>query len=58
VGGAPKPAGLSDPADLVAAVAARVAAGTPTTRAVKEIAKENGVPRGTVYDAVVAARKE
>ncbi|MGI5326182.1 16S rRNA (cytidine(1402)-2'-O)-methyltransferase [Actinomadura nitritigenes] len=58
VGGAPKPAGLSDPADLVAAVAAREAAGTPRNQAIREIAKENGVPRGTVYDAVVAARKE
>ncbi|MBD2892863.1 Ribosomal RNA small subunit methyltransferase I [Actinomadura sp. RB99] len=58
VGGAPKPAGLSDPADLVAAVAAREAAGTPRNQAIREIAKENGVPRGTVYDAVVAARKQ
>lgn len=58
VGGAPKPAGLSDPADLVAAVAAREAAGTPRNQAIREVAKENGVPRGTVYDAVVAARKE
>ncbi|WP_433148042.1 16S rRNA (cytidine(1402)-2'-O)-methyltransferase [Actinomadura nitritigenes] len=58
VGGAPKPAGLTDPADLVAAVAAREAAGTPRNQAIREIAKENGVPRGTVYDAVVAARKQ
>ncbi|MER6811958.1 16S rRNA (cytidine(1402)-2'-O)-methyltransferase [Spirillospora sp. NPDC000708] len=58
VGGAPKPAGLSDPADLVAAVAAREAAGTPRNQAIREISKENGVPRGTVYDAVVAARKQ
>ncbi|HEU5030170.1 MAG TPA: 16S rRNA (cytidine(1402)-2'-O)-methyltransferase [Spirillospora sp.] len=58
VGGAPKPAGLSDPADLVAAVAAREAAGTPRNQAIREIAKENGIPRGTVYNAVVEARKE
>ncbi|GAA2153264.1 16S rRNA (cytidine(1402)-2'-O)-methyltransferase [Actinomadura napierensis] len=58
VGGAPKPAGLSDPADLVAAVAAREGAGTPRNQAIREVAKENGVPRGTVYDAVVAARKQ
>jgi 16S rRNA (cytidine1402-2'-O)-methyltransferase len=58
VGGAPKPAGLSDPADLVAAVAAREAAGTPRNQAIREVAKENGIPRGTVYNAVVEARKE
>ncbi|MDL4815641.1 16S rRNA (cytidine(1402)-2'-O)-methyltransferase [Actinomadura opuntiae] len=58
VGGAPKPAGLSDPADLVAAVAAREHAGTPRNQAIREVARENGVPRGTVYDAVVAARKQ
>ncbi|MWA04215.1 16S rRNA (cytidine(1402)-2'-O)-methyltransferase [Actinomadura sp. LD22] len=58
VGGAPKPAGLSEPADLVAAVAAREAAGTPRNQAIREIAKENGVPRGTVYDAVVEAKRE
>ncbi|MEU9017534.1 16S rRNA (cytidine(1402)-2'-O)-methyltransferase [Actinomadura sp. NPDC048394] len=58
VSGAPKPAGLSDPADLVAAVAAREATGTPRNQAIREIAKENGIPRGTVYNAVVEARKE
>jgi 16S rRNA (cytidine1402-2'-O)-methyltransferase len=58
VGGAPKPAGLSDPADLVAAVAAREAAGTPRNQAIREVAKENGIPRGTVYNAVVEARKQ
>ncbi|QFG24706.1 16S rRNA (cytidine(1402)-2'-O)-methyltransferase [Actinomadura sp. WMMB 499] len=56
VGGAPEPAGLSDPDDLAAAVAAREATGTRRNRAVAEIAKENGVPRAVVYDAVVRAR--
>ncbi|WP_026402254.1 MULTISPECIES: 16S rRNA (cytidine(1402)-2'-O)-methyltransferase [Actinomadura] len=56
VGGAPEPAGLTDPDDLAAAVAAREAAGTRRNRAVAEIAKENGVPRAVVYDAVVRAR--
>lgn len=56
VAGAPEPAGLTDPDDLAAAVAAREAAGTRRNRAVAEIAKENGVPRAVVYDAVVRAR--
>ncbi|GGV14346.1 ribosomal RNA small subunit methyltransferase I [Actinomadura cremea] len=56
VGGAPEPAGLTDPDDLAAAVAAREATGTRRNRAVAEIAKENGVPRAVVYDAVVKAR--
>ncbi|MGK5552929.1 16S rRNA (cytidine(1402)-2'-O)-methyltransferase [Actinomadura kijaniata] len=56
VGGAPARAGLTDPADLAAAVAAREDAGTPRKQAISEIAKENGVPKRTVYDAVVAAR--
>ncbi|MFD0901314.1 16S rRNA (cytidine(1402)-2'-O)-methyltransferase [Actinomadura sediminis] len=56
VGGAPEPAGLTDPGDLAAAVAAREATGTRRNRAVAEIAKENGVPRAVVYDAVVRAR--
>ncbi|KAB2344062.1 16S rRNA (cytidine(1402)-2'-O)-methyltransferase [Actinomadura rudentiformis] len=56
VGGAPEPEGLSEPADLAAAVAAREAAGTPRKQAIGEVAKENGVPKRVVYDAVVAAR--
>ncbi|WP_019629241.1 16S rRNA (cytidine(1402)-2'-O)-methyltransferase [Actinomadura atramentaria] len=56
VGGAPEPAGLSDPADLAAAVADRVAAGTPRKEAITAVAKENGVPKRVVYDAVVAAK--
>ncbi|XVQ12498.1 16S rRNA (cytidine(1402)-2'-O)-methyltransferase [Spirillospora sp. CA-255316] len=57
VGGAPEPAGLSDPADLAAAVAGREDAGTPRKQAIAEVAKENGVPKRVVYDAVVAARR-
>ncbi|MFI0410139.1 16S rRNA (cytidine(1402)-2'-O)-methyltransferase [Actinomadura sp. 3N508] len=57
VGGAPEPAGLSDPADLAAAVAAREDAGTPRKQAIVEVAKENGAPKRVVYDAVVQARK-
>ncbi|GAA2605215.1 16S rRNA (cytidine(1402)-2'-O)-methyltransferase [Actinomadura fulvescens] len=57
VGGAPEPEGLSDPADLAAEVAARETAGTPRKQAIGDVAKENGVPKRVVYDAVVAARK-
>ncbi|MFA1545243.1 16S rRNA (cytidine(1402)-2'-O)-methyltransferase [Actinomadura chokoriensis] len=57
VGGAPEPAGLSDPADLAAAVAVREEAGTPRKQAIAEVAKENGAPKRMVYDAVVKARK-
>ncbi|MBT2213831.1 MULTISPECIES: 16S rRNA (cytidine(1402)-2'-O)-methyltransferase [Actinomadura] len=56
VGGAPEPEGLSEPADLAAAVAVREDAGTPRKQAIQEIAKENGVPKRVVYDAVVQAR--
>jgi 16S rRNA (cytidine1402-2'-O)-methyltransferase len=57
VGGAPEPRGLSEPADLAAAVAAREEAGTPRKQAIAEIAKENRAPKRVVYDAVVKARK-
>ncbi|MFI0482394.1 16S rRNA (cytidine(1402)-2'-O)-methyltransferase [Actinomadura sp. 9N215] len=56
VGGAPEPEGLSDPAELAAAVAAREDAGTPRKQAIAEVAKENGAPKRVVYDAVVQAR--
>ena len=57
VGGAPEPAGLRDPADLAAAVAAREEAGTPRKQAIADVAKANGAPKRVVYDAVVKARK-
>ncbi|QXJ26797.1 16S rRNA (cytidine(1402)-2'-O)-methyltransferase [Actinomadura graeca] len=57
VGGAPEPEGLSDPSDLAAAVAVREDAGTPRKQAIQEIARENGLPKRVVYDAVVGARK-
>ncbi|WP_026414365.1 16S rRNA (cytidine(1402)-2'-O)-methyltransferase [Actinomadura oligospora] len=54
VGGAPEHAGLTEPADLAAAVAARTeATGVTRKEAIAEIAKENGVPKRVVYDAVV-----
>jgi 16S rRNA (cytidine1402-2'-O)-methyltransferase len=57
VGGAPERAGLTEPAELAAAVAAREAAGTPRKQAIADVAKENGAPKRVVYDAVVKARK-
>ncbi|WP_243714680.1 16S rRNA (cytidine(1402)-2'-O)-methyltransferase [Actinomadura bangladeshensis] len=57
VGGAPERAGLTEPAELAAAVAAREEAGTPRKQAIAEVAKENGAPKRAVYDAVVKARK-
>jgi 16S rRNA (cytidine1402-2'-O)-methyltransferase len=57
VGGAPPRAGLSDPVELAAEVAGREAAGVPRKQAIADIAKENGLPKRSVYDAVVAARR-
>ncbi|MEU5880140.1 16S rRNA (cytidine(1402)-2'-O)-methyltransferase [Spirillospora sp. NPDC047279] len=56
VGGAPAPEGLSEPADLAAEVAAREAAGTHRKQAIADVAKENGVPKRVVFDAVVAGK--
>jgi 16S rRNA (cytidine1402-2'-O)-methyltransferase len=44
------------PAELAAEVAADEAAGTPRKQAIADVAKRLGVPRRTVYDAVVANR--
>jgi 16S rRNA (cytidine1402-2'-O)-methyltransferase len=56
VSGAPPRSVLTEPADLAAAVAARETLGVPRKEAIVEIAKENGVPKRVVYDAVLAAR--
>ncbi len=56
VGGAPPPAGDAGPDTLAAAVAAAVAGGTDRKVAQAEVAARFGVPRRTVFDAVVAAR--
>jgi len=56
VGGAPTAAAAVTPADLVAAVQAREAAGTPRKAAIAEAASACGVPKRQVYDAVVAAK--
>ncbi|HEY8481553.1 MAG TPA: 16S rRNA (cytidine(1402)-2'-O)-methyltransferase [Spirillospora sp.] len=57
VGGAPERRGTADPAELAAAVAARVDAGTPRKQAIADVAAENGVPKRVVYDAVVRAKR-
>ncbi|MCP2336897.1 16S rRNA (cytidine(1402)-2'-O)-methyltransferase [Actinomadura rupiterrae] len=57
VGGAPEREGLTEPSDLAAAVADREASGVARKQAISEIAKENGLPKRVVYDAVVTASK-
>ena len=44
------------PAELAAEVAADEAAGNPRKQAIADVAKRLGLPKRTVYDAVVAAR--
>ncbi|WP_328991349.1 16S rRNA (cytidine(1402)-2'-O)-methyltransferase [Kribbella sp. NBC_01245] len=44
------------PAELAAEVAADEEAGTPRKQAIADVAKRLGVPKRTVYDAVLAAR--
>jgi 16S rRNA (cytidine1402-2'-O)-methyltransferase len=56
VGGATAPAAV-EPADLAAAVAAREAAGEPRKEAIAAVARENGVPKRAVFDAVINAKK-
>ena len=48
-------AGGSGLADAVAEVAARVAAGTPRKLAIAAVAREAGLPKREVYNAVVTA---
>ncbi|MBC6458245.1 16S rRNA (cytidine(1402)-2'-O)-methyltransferase [Actinomadura sp. HBU206391] len=57
VGGAPARPALSGPAELAAEVAGREAAGEHRKQAIADVAKENGLPKRVVYDAVVAARR-
>jgi 16S rRNA (cytidine1402-2'-O)-methyltransferase len=45
------------PAELAAEVAADEEAGTPRKEAISDVAKRYGVPKRTVYDAVLAARR-
>jgi 16S rRNA (cytidine1402-2'-O)-methyltransferase len=45
------------PVELAAEVAADEEAGTPRKQAISDVAKRYGVPKRTVYDAVLAARE-
>jgi len=56
VAGAPKGPVAVEPNELADAVAERVEAGEERRQAILAVAAEYGVRRGTVYDAVVAAR--
>ena len=57
VGGAPAPAAsAASPAELAAAVAAREAAGESRKDAIAAVAKQRGLPKRDVFDAVVAAK--
>jgi len=56
VGGASAGSQQASPADAAAAVARREADGQPRKEAIAAVAKDLGMPRRTVYDAVVAAR--
>ncbi|TWD79041.1 16S rRNA (cytidine1402-2'-O)-methyltransferase [Kribbella amoyensis] len=55
VAGADK-ARILTPAELAAEVATDEEAGTPRKQAISDVAKRYGVPKRTVYDAVLAAR--
>ncbi|MGI8691293.1 MAG: 16S rRNA (cytidine(1402)-2'-O)-methyltransferase, partial [Geodermatophilaceae bacterium] len=48
--------GTAEPGEFAAEVAAREAAGQPRKEAIGEVARAHGVPKRTVFDAVVAYR--
>ena len=56
VGGAPDVAVEMSPAELAAAVAEEEAAGASRKDAIRAVVTRTGLPRRTVYDAVVAAK--
>ena len=55
-GSAPEPTVELTPAELVRLVGVREAAGLTRKEALAAVAAETGVPKSTVYDAVVAAK--
>ncbi len=55
--GAAPPTVESTPVELARLVAVREAAGEPRKEAIADVARELGVPRRDVYDAVVAAKE-
>lgn len=56
VGGAPERTVQLTPADLAAEVAAEEASGATRKDAIRAVVERTGMPRRTVYDAVVAAK--
>jgi 16S rRNA (cytidine1402-2'-O)-methyltransferase len=58
VAGAPARRPPADPADAAAEVAARERAGTPRKAAIAEVARELGLRKREVYDAVVRLRAD
>lgn len=54
--GAPARRAVGSPADAVAEVAAAEQSGMARNAAIAAVARERGLPRGDVYDAVVHAR--
>ena len=57
VGGAAAPSGAVDPSELAGLVAVRVEAGEPRKEAIADVAKDAGLPKRQVFDAVVAAKR-
>jgi 16S rRNA (cytidine1402-2'-O)-methyltransferase len=57
VAGAPAVVTVAEPAELAAEVAEREAAGEPRKEAIAAVAAAAGVPKRTVFDAVVAAKR-
>ncbi|GAA4637885.1 16S rRNA (cytidine(1402)-2'-O)-methyltransferase [Actinoallomurus vinaceus] len=58
VAGAPERAGQVDVADLAAEVERRVDEGVPRKQAIGDVAREHGVPKRELYDAVVARKAD
>jgi 16S rRNA (cytidine1402-2'-O)-methyltransferase len=58
VAGAPAAVVHADPAELAAEVAEREATGEPRKEAIAAVAAVAGVPKRTVFDAVVAAKRQ
>jgi 16S rRNA (cytidine1402-2'-O)-methyltransferase len=58
VAGAPERAGEVDVADLAAEVERRVGDGVPRKQAIGDVAREHGVPKRELYDAVVARKAD
>jgi 16S rRNA (cytidine1402-2'-O)-methyltransferase len=58
VEGAPEPVNASTPEELARLVAVREGTGEPRKEAIAGVARELGVPRRVVYDAVVAGKAQ